>query len=244
VTFVDAPSFDRRAHSPGQRAIAARTWRGLLAQETASRELTARLVGDLRRLGAPSDILDAARRVAGEEARHVEICAHVIRALGFEPEMPTVRLPQLPEGDEAFEQTMVELLVAGFAVAETMSVGGFVAAREVAREPLVRWAFTSILRDEVGHGAFGEEAGAWAMRGFDGDRRRSSLAGVRRVHGVFRAPDGRSRGGAADPEGERIARGARRRPRPSDGYGDPARCAEVGAPRLSRLGVLPEARGV
>jgi hypothetical protein len=238
VTFSDAPSFDRRAHSPGQRAIAARTWQGLLAQETASRELTARLVGDLQRLGAPGGIVDAARQVAGEEARHVEVCAHVIRALGFEPHTPTVQLPRMPERAEAFEQAMAELLVAGFAVAETMSVGGFVAAREVAREPLVRWAFTTILRDEVGHGAFGEQAGAWAMRGFDADRRHALWGACVASMEAFERRTGGPVGEQRIPGANASLEALGAVPGRVTGTGIQRAVPKWVLPRLSRLGVL------
>jgi hypothetical protein len=172
-TPATAPALDRRAHSAKHLAIAARTWGSLLAQEETSRRMTARLVRDLERFGAPRAILDDARRVATDEARHVEVCADVVRALGFEPERPGVEVPALPASDAAFEQAMVELLVAGFAVAETMSVGGFVAVRSVTREPVARWAYAQLARDEVRHGLFGEVAGKWAMQGWSAERRRA-----------------------------------------------------------------------
>jgi hypothetical protein len=170
---AQAPRFDRSACASDVRAKAAHVWQSLLLQEDRSRVATERLVVDLERLGAPKAIMDRARQIAVEETRHVALCALLVRELGFEPWRPPVVLAPLPQAKDAFEQAVVELLVAGFAVAETMSVGGFAAARARTREPLARWAINQILRDEVGHGAFGEEAGRWAMTNWSNDRRQS-----------------------------------------------------------------------
>src|SRR4051794_5692731 len=121
-----APAFDPRRHTTRHRAIASRAWQGLLAQEEQSRVFTVRLVADLARSDAPPSIREAARRVAEDEARHVAICMHVVGALGFAPHVPEVDLAPLPPDDARFEQALAEILVAGFAVGETMSVGGFV----------------------------------------------------------------------------------------------------------------------
>jgi hypothetical protein len=51
---------------------------------------------------------------------------------------------------------------------KTRRLNGF---EVLASEPVVRWALKELLRDEVGHGAFGEDAGAWAMRGWIPERR-------------------------------------------------------------------------
>jgi hypothetical protein len=168
-----APPFDRHAHSAESRTLAARVWQSLLIQEDRSREAAERLVVDLDRFAAPRTIVERARIVTCQEARHVAICAHMVRALGFQPLRPPIRLPAMPQDDDSFERAMLEVLVAGFAVAETMSVGGFAAALSRAREPLARWAIEEILRDEVGHGAFGEDAGRWAMSRYGQSQRRA-----------------------------------------------------------------------
>jgi hypothetical protein len=239
--FSGSPSFDARVHAPAARAIAARTWQGLLIQEARSRAHSARLVVDLQRLDAPPSILASARRVASQEARHVELCAHVVRALGSEPAIPEIDVPRLPERDEAFEQAMVELLIAGFAVAETMSVGGFVAARRVTHEPLMRWAFTEILRDEVGHGAFGEEAGAWAMRGFGADLRRAlwpvCVAAMQAFERRTGGPVGEQK--SATENAPHVSLGAV--PGRVTGSGALRAVPRWVLPRLARLGVLPRA---
>jgi hypothetical protein len=235
------PPLDAGCFAPEHRAAAARTWRDLLAQEERSRLATGRLVRDLARIGAPATVLRAAERVARDEARHVEICAHVVSALGSEAVLPIVELAPLPADASAFEQAVVELLVAGFAVAETMSVGGFAAMRAVATEPLARWAVTEILRDEVRHGGFGELASAWALRGWSEERRRTlwpaCVRAMEQVHG--RIGDAR---GAARPVAGPIAElgGA---PQAVVGAGLLRAVPRFVVPRLARLGVLPDRAG-
>lgn len=231
-----APALDRRLYAARHLAIAAGTWGDLLAQEERSRVMTARLVHDLEQLGAPRAVLEDARRVASDEARHVQVCADVVRALGFEPTLPEVAIAALPTDAAAFAQAITKLLVAGFAVAETMSVGGFAAVRRVAREPLARWAYAILARDEVRHGAFGETAGLWAMREWSAERRRALWPACVVAMEAFERRVG---AGANDPRSEPLeALGA-----PPSGV---TAAGLVGAvprwvlPRLARLGVLPE----
>jgi hypothetical protein len=235
----EAPVFEARGHSRAARTIAARTWQSLLEQEERSRAFTARLATDLARLDAAPSIVASARRIADDEARHVAICAHLVGALGFAPEVPRVALDALPTSDEGFEVAMAEILVAGFAVGETMSVGGFAAARAIAKEPLARWALAELARDEVRHGAFGEEAGAWILRSWSTARRRALWpACVQMMEAV------EARGG-----GPVAAHSCDRGAPEIEALGAPSARTSSGGllravprwvlPRLARMGVLP-----
>jgi hypothetical protein len=165
------PAFDRDAYQPRMRAHAARVWRSLLQQEARSHGAAEGLVADLDRLGAPPVLVASARKVASDEERHVSLCARVLRALGEEPPATPAPSAPVPRGGD-FETAVATLVVGGFAVAETMSVGGFVAARRVACDPLAHWVLSQLARDEVSHGAFGEQAGIWIMRSWTRERRR------------------------------------------------------------------------
>jgi len=167
----------------------------------------------------------------------------VIRGLGREPPALSLRIRPLPTDDVAFEQALVELLVAGFAVAETLSVGAFLAVREVASEPLVRWTLGEIARDEVGHGRFGELASAWALARWSEERRRSLWPlCVQAMEDVERRA-----GGAAEPSSNAT-------PAPTTALGVPeAGTAAAGLlkivpksvlPRLRRLGVVGDSRAL
>lgn len=166
------PRFDRDAYEPALRARAAQVWRSLRHQEERSRLGAERMLSALRKVGAPEGVMASACRVLADEASHVAICDHVLSCLGHEPLDVVVNLPALPASLPALEHALTTFVVAGFAVAETMSVGGFVSARSVARAPLVRIVLGWLARDEVGHGAFGELAGHWLMRGWSVERRR------------------------------------------------------------------------
>ena len=189
------PTFDRLAYSPESRMKAARWWQSLLVQEDRSRALVESLVVQLERFDAPQGLVERARSIASDEARHVTICSHVVRELGFQVLRPAIQLEEMPKDASAFAKVMLEVLVSGFAVAETMSVGGFAAARAGARAPLARWALAEILRDEVGHGAFGELAGTWAMRDWSAERRRMMWPACVAAMEAFeeRAADARAR---------------------------------------------------
>lgn len=143
-------------------AGAARGWRKLYLDERDSLLAASLVLADLARLGAPSDILVEASRVVEDEARHVRLCAHVLTVLGDEPsraELEVEREP--PPGTLAERQAL--LLIQGFVVGESMSAASFQASRERATEPLMRWAYTELLRDESRHGGFGTDAAAWLL---------------------------------------------------------------------------------
>jgi hypothetical protein len=234
-----APSFDRQAYSAHVREQAARVWQSLLVQEDRSREATERLVVDLERFAAPRAVVDRARAVASEESRHVAICEHLVHQLGSQPCRPAIELAAMPEDDASFEAAMLDVLVAGFAVAETMSVGGFAATRSRAREPLARWALEEMLRDEVGHGTFGEEAGQWAMRGFSSSQRRAMWPACVAAMEVLERRTGGPVGPRAD---EYVAPSVEALGAPASvvvGRGMLRATERWVLPRLGRMGVLP-----
>jgi hypothetical protein len=233
-----APKFDRLAHSAQSRAVAARCWQSLLIQEDRSREVVENLVVDLERFDAPKAFVERARSIASEEARHVAICDHVVEELGFHALRPAIRLEAMPKDDAAFEKAMLQVFIAGFAVAETMSVGGFAASRARARAPLARWALGEILRDEVGHGAFGEELGVWAMRDWSTTRRRAVWPACVASMEAFEERAGLPEG--ADEQGDESTELLGAPPSAVVCAGLLRATERWVLPRLARMGVLPE----
>jgi hypothetical protein len=233
-----APPFDPREYSAEARSRAAHAWQSLLGQEDRSRVGTERLVLDLVRFDAPRALIDATRAIAAEEARHADLCEHLVEALGFQPRRPVVVLPSLPADDRAFERAMVDILVSGFAVGETMSVGGFASVRARAREPIARWALDELVRDEVGHGAFGEEAGTWAMRGWKAAERRALWPKCVAAMEAFehRIVPGGVRAERGEPSLEALGAA----PAAVVGAGLIRAVSRWVLPRLARMGVLPE----
>jgi hypothetical protein len=137
--------------------------------------ITATLIAtDLARLGAPPAILGLAARVIEDEVRHVEVCARVLDTLGASvvPPVPESTRSTLGFG-EALESRCARALIAGFAVVDPLSAACFAAARSLAREPLLAWGYTELLRDEARHGHFGAQAGAWVIRDWSTEDRQA-----------------------------------------------------------------------
>jgi hypothetical protein len=164
------PPFRADDHPGEAVAAAVRGWQLLCDEERDSVTIASLTLADLSLLGAPPEILGAAARVVEDEIRHVEVCATVIRRLGGTPTATPPR-PRGGRGDEPLEARTAHALVAGFVAGEPLSAACFAAARRRAGEPLVHWAYTELLRDEVRHGAFGAEAGAWVIRAWPPDNR-------------------------------------------------------------------------
>jgi hypothetical protein len=159
------PAFQPGRHAPALIAKAATEWQQICHHERDS-VITATLVAtDLARLGAPPAILGLAARVIEDEVRHVEVCARVLEALGFTvtPPAPESTRSTLGRG-EALASRCARALIAGFAVGDPLSAACLAAARSLAREPLLAWGYTELLRDEARHGHFGTTAGGWVIR--------------------------------------------------------------------------------
>jgi hypothetical protein len=165
-----APPLIPGEHPASAVEAAIGAWQRLCDDERKSVSLASLVLADLAQLGAPAEVMGAAAGVVEDEIRHVEVCATVVRALGGTPaETPLRNTIALP--DEPIEQRAATLLVAGFAAGEPLSAAAFAVGRRRATEPLVAWAYTELLRDEMRHGAFGARAGAWVMREWRRSRR-------------------------------------------------------------------------
>ncbi len=226
-----------RARSPDARGFAVRCWHSLLEQEDASRVYTEQVVDRLTQFNAPKELLALAGQIVIDETRHVALCEQVIVALGFEVvRAPNVSTPITTRHD-LLEQALAEVIVAGFAVGETMSVGGFVSALVFAKEPLIRQALKELARDEVRHGQFGEAAGKWILCDWSTSRRQSLWPACVHMMESFerRFPSVDAIYAAEGPFAEAL--GA---PAPAVTHYGLLRAVERSVlPRLTRLGVLP-----
>jgi hypothetical protein len=178
VPREQAPAFDPNRYPAALLARACAAWLGLCQDERDSVIAATTVTTDLARLGAPPAILGMAARVIEDEVRHVEVCMRVLGALGANT---TATPPQgtriTPDADSAMpdddngdderrpiEVRLARALIARFAVGQSLSAACFATARATAREPLIAWAYTELLRDEARHGAFGARAGEWVIR--------------------------------------------------------------------------------
>jgi len=179
VPREQAPAFDPNRYPAALLARAAAAWLGLCQDERDSVIAATTVTTDLARLGAPPAILGMAARVIEDEVRHVEVCMRVLGALGANTTATPAQGTRItadaddgvPGGDDdngdgrrAIEVRLARALIARFAVGQSLSAACFATARATAREPLIAWAYTELLRDEARHGAFGARAGEWVIR--------------------------------------------------------------------------------
>ena len=178
VPREQAPAFDPNRYPAPLLARAAAAWLGLCQDERESVIAATMVTTDLARMGAPPAILGMAARVIEDEVRHVEVCMRVLGALGANTTATPAQGTRisaeaegaLPDDDDsgdqgrAIEVRLARALIARFAVGQSLSADCFATARATAREPLIAWAYTELLRDEARHGAFGARAGEWVIR--------------------------------------------------------------------------------
>jgi hypothetical protein len=170
-----APGFDGNRYPASLLARAVAAWRRFATDERDSVIVATLVTTDLARLGAPAAILGMAARVIEDQVRHVEVCTRVLEALGADtsstpPEGTRVALGSDDEA-ESIEGRLARVLIARFAVGQSLSAACFATARATAREPLIAWAYTELLRDEARHGAFGARAGEWVIRHWSAEQR-------------------------------------------------------------------------
>jgi hypothetical protein len=166
------PVFDRNRYSAVLLNRAVKSWQRLCQDERDSVIAATLVTTDLARLAAPTTILGMAARVIEDEIRHVEVCTRVLDNLGANtsvtpPQGTRITLGYAGAGeddDDDVESRVARALIARFAVGQSLSAACFATARANAREPMIAWAYTELLRDEARHGAFGARAGEWVIR--------------------------------------------------------------------------------
>ena len=188
VPRESAPAFDRNRYSAVLLARAVASWQRFCQDERESVIAATTATTDLARLGAPPAILGMAARVIEDEIRHVEVCTRVLDCLGADTTVTPpagMRLTPAGDGDEDTESRVARALIARFAVGESLSAACFATARATAREPLIAWAYTELLRDEARHGAFGARAGEWVIRHWSARQRQTLWADCLREMQTF-----------------------------------------------------------
>ena len=261
-----APVFDRGRYPAPLVTRVAAAWHRLCADERESLIAATSVTADLARLGAPPAIMSLGARVIADEIRHVEVCLRVLGSLGADGAGHDRNGARENDRDEegvsddddgtaaalggtaasasdALERRAARVLVARFAVGESLSAACLASARAKAREPIIAWGFTELLRDEARHGAFGAQAGAWVIRDWTAGERQALWPDCVRQMESFE----RRIGGPVMA----MARAPFRRDTAADALGlmtPEASCGAIIAsiprwvlPHLSPLGVIPPA---
>jgi hypothetical protein len=94
--------------------------------------------------------------MAGEEVRHAELSAEVLRALGDEARVPALgRVRRISDhaGLTPAERALRNVVYGS--ISEVVNTARFVDTLDAMREPYLRDATRQLLADEIGHGQFG-----------------------------------------------------------------------------------------
>jgi rubrerythrin len=135
------------------------------------------LAEELRRLGAPAELVRAARRSARDEVRHARVTARIARRHGAEP--PALRVGAR-RGSRSLAAIAVENAVEG-CVRETF--GALVAAWQAAHagDPRIARTMARIAADETRHAALAWAIAGWMEPRLDARSRQAVLAARRRA---------------------------------------------------------------
>jgi hypothetical protein len=85
--------------------------------------------------------------------RHATVCADVARRLGGEPPPPAP--PVIPRGTQPIEEQLLQHVIYGNCLTETVNAARLVDAAEQASDPFMHAALLELLTDEIRHAKFG-----------------------------------------------------------------------------------------
>ncbi len=155
------------------RELAASAWVFRWQVELEAEVRFAGLANRLESLGAPTLIVELARRAAGEEARHAVLCARMAAELGRPvPALSPPPPPAVAPSGLAEEEAVTYELTAACCVTESVSVAVLTALLPAAGAPSLHRALRELLADEVGHARLG-----WAHLALARERGRTAFLG-------------------------------------------------------------------
>ncbi len=146
--------FDPSVYSSQTLAWARAAWESRLCDEYRSQVALTLLLADLTQEGFAIDVLGAAIRVVRDEARHVELCRRMVRALGGSDLIDAEVAHVSAEGDTGLTRVL-DLSLGFLCIGETLSARLIAAVRANAKDPLAHAVLTQMLADESIHGQFG-----------------------------------------------------------------------------------------
>ena len=149
--------FDRARYPEPALALAAHAQRSLAAGEYNAITLFARIASALALHGAPIDLVTAAARVPGDEARHADLAMRMAALLADDDGailIDQVALEgqwQQPMSHESLDGTMVEVA----AIGETLAAALLTGCRRRAVDPVAKGVFGALVADEIHHARLG-----------------------------------------------------------------------------------------
>lgn len=147
--------FDRRAFSRAELRWGLAAWRQRALDEYRSLIGLAQYLDELGSLGVAFDAVATAVRVVRDEARHVELCRRMVRALGGSDRIPGTPTYVRSNARRPLLERVLTTTVGSLCVGETLSVALLAATRDVTAEPLCRAVLTTLTADESVHSQLG-----------------------------------------------------------------------------------------
>ena len=154
---VDLSPLADRELSPAERESAIAGWTGRLNGEYVAAAHFSQLASALLVAGVPIEISACMSRIVGDELRHAELCARVVRHLGGEPCYRWEQSPLLDFGDAEPLQAIFRHVLGLACLSETVSLAILDRNLAAADEPIA-----DVLRRIRADEAFHAEAG-WAV---------------------------------------------------------------------------------
>lgn len=148
-------AFDRRRYDADTLAWGVESWQLRTLDEYRSQAGFTELLGELTQLGCAFDTLSAAVRVVRDEARHVELCRRLVKALGGGDEIPGEPRWVTSDSREPLAVRVVMSLTGSLCIGETLSTALLAATAKVTKDPLAKAVVTALTRDESFHGQLG-----------------------------------------------------------------------------------------
>jgi hypothetical protein len=137
------------------RERAARAWAFRWSVELLAERAFAHIADELAALGYPDELVIAARRVSGDEARHAILCEELAVELGATEPVPLGDRIQLAPPSLSREDALLYEIVARCCVAETESTATLTQLMTGTRTARIRNVVHEIARDEVRHARLG-----------------------------------------------------------------------------------------
>ncbi len=170
--WPDFASFDASCYDERLRRRTAHQWWRRAREEYGSIHEFTELANTLCEARAPIDLLSGLSRLITDEARHVELCTSMARALvpdkapeeifDWKPPAAPWAKPPPYEGDaEKLFAWAADVVLCACCIGEALSRPLFEALATVITDPVPEAVVRQILRDEHLHATFGWEALAW-----------------------------------------------------------------------------------
>ncbi len=148
-------AFDASKYSAEELAWGCEAWQLRALDEYRSQVAFTELLGELTQLGFSFDALGTAVRVVRDEARHVELCRRLVKALGGSDVISGTPSWTMSDKSQPLLQRVMLTITGSLCVGETLSVRMIAGVRENTADPLAHGVMSCLLADESVHSLFG-----------------------------------------------------------------------------------------